>query len=49
MANKIIAVLRHPPLRKTLREHGSFEVRKFAWADAAKACVDVYQETVQNG
>jgi len=49
MANKIIAVLRHPPLRKTLREHGSFEVRKFAWSDAAKACVDVYQEAVQNG
>jgi glycogen(starch) synthase len=49
MANKIIAVLRHPPLRKTLREHGSFEVRKFAWADAARACVDVYQEAVQNG
>jgi glycosyltransferase involved in cell wall biosynthesis len=49
MANKIIAVLRHPPLRKTLREHGSFEVRKFAWSDAAKACVDVYQETIQNG
>jgi glycosyltransferase involved in cell wall biosynthesis len=49
MANKIIAVLRHPPLRKTLREHGSFEVRKFAWSDAARGCVDVYQETIQNG
>jgi glycogen(starch) synthase len=49
MANKIVAVLRHPPLRKTLREHGSFEVRKFAWTDAARACVDVYQETAQNG
>jgi glycogen(starch) synthase len=47
MANKIIAVLRHPPLRKTLREHGSFEVRKFAWSDAAKACIDVYQEATE--
>jgi glycosyltransferase involved in cell wall biosynthesis len=46
MANKIIAVLRHPPLRKTLREHGAFEVRKFSWADAAKACMDVYSEVV---
>jgi glycosyltransferase involved in cell wall biosynthesis len=48
MANKIIAVLRHPPLQKTLREHGAFEVRKFAWSDAAKSCVDVYQEALEN-
>jgi glycosyltransferase involved in cell wall biosynthesis len=47
MANKIIAVLRHPPLRKTLREHGAFEVRKFCWSDAARACVDVYREAVE--
>jgi len=45
MANKIIAVLRHPP-QKTLREHGAFEVRKFAWIDAARACLDVYREVV---
>ena len=32
MANKIVAVLRHPPLQKTLREHGAFEVRKFSWS-----------------
>jgi glycosyltransferase involved in cell wall biosynthesis len=44
MANKIIAVLRHPPLQKTLREHGAFEVRKFSWTDSAKACADVYKE-----
>jgi len=44
MANKIVAVLRHPPLQKTLREHGSFEVRKFAWIDAARACGEVYKE-----
>jgi glycosyltransferase involved in cell wall biosynthesis len=47
MANKIIAVLRHPPLQKTLREHGAFEVRKFAWSDAAKACMEVYKEAVE--
>jgi len=46
MANKIVAVLRHPPLQKTLREHGAFEVRKFSWSDAAKACLDVYGETL---
>ena len=44
MANKIVAVLRHPPLQKTLREHGAFEVRKFSWSDAARQCVEVYQE-----
>jgi len=44
MANKIVAVLRHPPLQKTLREHGAFEVRKFSWSDAARQCVEIYQE-----
>jgi len=44
MANKIVAVLRHPPLQKTLREHGAFEVRKFAWIDAGRACMDVYRD-----
>ena len=47
MANKIVAVLRHPPLQKTLREHGAFEVRKFAWIDAARACVDVYRDVTE--
>ena len=44
MANKIIAVLRHPPLATTLREHGSFEVRRLSWSDAARSCVGVYDE-----
>ncbi len=42
MANKIIAVLRHPPLQATLREHGSFEIRKLTWRDSAQGCVRVY-------
>ncbi len=44
MANKIVAVLRHPPLASTLRQHGSFEVKRLSWTDAAKACVGVYQQ-----
>ncbi|HWE02924.1 MAG TPA: glycosyltransferase [Tepidisphaeraceae bacterium] len=44
MANKIIAVLKHPPLASTLRQHGSFEVRQLSWIDAAKACQLVYEE-----
>ncbi len=47
MANKIVAVLRHPPLQKTLREHGAFEVRKFVWLDAGRACLDVYQDVAK--
>ena len=43
MANKIIAVLRHPPLSQTLREHGSFEVRKITWDGAATRCENVYR------
>jgi glycosyltransferase involved in cell wall biosynthesis len=46
MANKIVAVLRHPPLASTLRQHGNFEVKRLNWTDAAKACVQVYQQAI---
>lgn len=46
MANKIIAVLKHPPLATMLREHGSIEVRKLNWSDAAKRCVEIYQDAI---
>jgi glycosyltransferase involved in cell wall biosynthesis len=49
MANKILAVLKYPPLQLTLREHGNFEVRKLRWSDAAKKCLKIYQETTQGG
>lgn len=42
MANKIIAVLRHPPLGATLREHGSFELQRLTWGGAAERCVAAY-------
>jgi glycosyltransferase involved in cell wall biosynthesis len=42
MANKIVAVLKHPPLASMLREHGSFEVRRLHWVDAARQCVQIY-------
>jgi glycogen(starch) synthase len=47
MANKIIAVLKYPPLQMTLREHGNFEVRKLKWSGAAQRCVQVYQDVLQ--
>jgi glycogen synthase len=46
MANKIIAVLRHPPLSNTLKEHGSFEVRKITWDGAATRCMQVYRSVI---
>ena len=44
MANKIVAVLKYPPLQMTLRNHGNFEVRKLRWKDAARNCLRVYRE-----
>ncbi len=46
MANKIIAVLKRPPLQMTLKEHGNFEVRKLKWDDSAQRCLEVYGQTV---
>lgn len=46
MANKIIAVLKYPPLQMTLREHGNFEVRKLRWEDAATKCETVYNSVL---
>jgi glycosyltransferase involved in cell wall biosynthesis len=49
MANKIVAVLRHPPLQTTLRDHGRMEVRRMSWTDSARDCVGVYNELVAPG
>lgn len=46
MADKIIAVLRHPPLASTLREHGRFELRRLTWEGAAEKCVKVYDRAI---
>lgn len=42
IANKIVAVLRYPPLSQTLREHGRFELRSLNWDGAAEKCVKVF-------
>ncbi|HUV66073.1 MAG TPA: glycosyltransferase family 4 protein [Sedimentisphaerales bacterium] len=44
IANKIVAVLKYPPLQMTLRSHGNFEVRRLRWRDAAAKCAKVYEE-----
>lgn len=46
MANKILAVLRHPPLQRTLREAGSIELQKFSWRDSAAALLKIYERVI---
>ena len=46
IANKIVAVLKYPPLEMTLRNHGNFEVRKLRWKDSAQKCVRIYEDTL---
>ena len=47
MANKIVAVLRHPQLSQTLRQHGEFELRRLTWDGAAEKCVQAYSEAIE--
>lgn len=47
MANKIVAVLKHPPLSQTLRDHGRFELRRLTWEGAGERCVQVYREVIR--
>ncbi|MBM4110347.1 MAG: glycosyltransferase [Phycisphaerae bacterium] len=46
IANKIVAVLRHPPLQRALQDHGEFEVRGIGWDGAARKCVDSYRRAI---
>lgn len=46
MADKIVAVLRYPPLSQTLREHGPMELRRLTWADAARKVVASYGRAI---
>ena len=46
MANKIVAVLRYPPLSQTLREQGAFELRGITWDGAAIKCVKSYGRAI---
>jgi len=48
MANKILAVLRHKPLQKTLRQHGQIELRKLSWRDSAEKLKTLYGELISS-
>ncbi|MFA5553633.1 MAG: glycosyltransferase family 4 protein [Phycisphaerae bacterium] len=44
IANKIIAVLRYPPLNITLRDYGNYEARRLRWEDSANKCAKIYEQ-----
>jgi glycogen(starch) synthase len=46
IANKVLAVLKYPPLQETLANHGNFEARKLRWKDSAARCARIYEETL---
>jgi glycogen synthase len=48
MANKIVAVLRHPPLARTLRKHALAEIRQMTWEKAAGECLTVYRQVCES-
>ena len=43
MANKILAVLRHPSLSQTLRRNGGFEVQQLTWDKSAAQVAGIYE------
>jgi glycosyltransferase involved in cell wall biosynthesis len=47
LANKILAVLRHPPLAQTLRERGHAEVRQLSWDDSASRIIEIYEGLIR--
>jgi glycosyltransferase involved in cell wall biosynthesis len=49
MANKIVAVLRHPPLQQELRTNGRREARRFRWEDSAVEVNKVYHKVLNVG
>jgi glycosyltransferase involved in cell wall biosynthesis len=49
IANKIVAVLKYPPLQMTLKNYGNYEVRKLRWKDSADKCTRIYRETLAVG
>ncbi|MEM9416306.1 MAG: glycosyltransferase [Planctomycetota bacterium] len=44
IADKIVGVLRHPPLGQTMRKHADLQVRRLTWQGAAERCGQVYGE-----
>jgi glycogen(starch) synthase len=48
IADKIISVLRHPALYKTLKKNGETEVRGITWGKAAKKISEIYRNIIKS-
>jgi glycosyltransferase involved in cell wall biosynthesis len=46
MANKIIAVLKHPPLSSVLRENGRIQAQTIRWDDSASRLCQIYNQVL---
>ena len=46
IANKIVAVLRLPPLSDTLRKESKYEINNLSWHNAAGHCLQVYDQVI---
>ncbi|MCK4659127.1 MAG: glycosyltransferase family 4 protein [Phycisphaerae bacterium] len=44
MADRILAVLRNPPLQAALRAHGRLDLRRLSWESAARQCLGIYAQ-----
>ena len=47
MANKILAVLRHEPLQRTLSQQSQFELQKLSWRDSAEQLKEIYSDLTE--
>jgi glycogen(starch) synthase len=48
MANKIVAVLRHPPLRAMLQTQAGYDLRRMSWAQTARQCLTLYNDAMDS-
>ncbi len=47
LANKIISVLRHEPLRRVLVKNGKIEIKRYTWDSAADLTLRTYRKVLQ--
>ncbi len=47
MTDKILSVINHAPLQRTLALHGEAEARRTTWLESAKKCLGIYQQVTR--
>ena len=48
IAQKILAVLRHPQLSEAVARRASVEVQEMTWAEAAVGCAEIYEAVIES-